>query len=72
MLFKNLKWTCHVCGRERPDNKISVATHMRKDDGFELQENIRYCNDSKDCKEKVKTFHFLPECDMGYIEKESR
>ena len=44
-----LTWTCHVCGDERPDEKISV----RKKKGYlgevRVTENVRYCNDRMAC-----------------------
>ncbi len=40
-------WSCMVCGKERPDDKISVYTESKG----ELTVNIRYCNDNPSCKE---------------------
>jgi predicted subunit of tRNA(5-methylaminomethyl-2-thiouridylate) methyltransferase len=56
----DLTWTCHVCGRERPDDKISVlsVSHMHAR-GFEVRHNVRYCNDR-------------PECAAGAIEIEAK
>jgi hypothetical protein len=49
-------WTCMVCGRERDDDEISVAsgrfTFPRT--GVEMQTNIRYCNDDPDCEAEAK------------------
>lgn len=61
--FKNLTWTCHICGSVRPDSKISVTT---RDMSAKLDlpigtafQNVRYCNDNFDCFERSKTFsHF--------------
>lgn len=60
MSLKNLKWTCHICGRERPDDKISVLTKPLIMGGKVVgEQNIRYCNDSPECVEKAKEFsHF--------------
>lgn len=52
-LFEHLRWTCNVCGRERPDEAISVHKHDRSAEiGYEpgvFVENIRYCNDNPAC-----------------------
>lgn len=48
----NIKWTCHICGRMRDDDDISVHTYLLKNlPGAER--NIRYCNDSADCYNKA-------------------
>ena len=53
-------WTCHICKRERPDDKISVSSKAIRIDGRIVgQQNIRYCNDNPECIEGVKTFSFL-------------
>lgn len=48
-------WSCHVCGRDRPDEKISVAVkEVSKMFGFPegtIKQNIRFCNDVPRCKE---------------------
>ena len=51
-------WTRHICGEERPDDKIDVLTYPLKDlPGGER--NVRYCNDKDECRkgaeEKAKT-----------------
>jgi hypothetical protein len=46
-------WTCHICGRERPDDRISVATHDISGPRFEAKANVRYCNDSAECSAKA-------------------
>jgi hypothetical protein len=52
-----LTWTCHVCGRERPDERISVySRHVTLGGGVVAKENVRYCNDR-------------PACAAGAIEK---
>ena len=55
----DLTWTCHVCGEERPDKKISIRT---RDISAEynlppgtVTENIRYCNDRRSCAEPAQT-----------------
>ncbi len=51
-------WTCHVCGKERPDLLISV--HRVDLSGVHglteghVTRNIRYCNDSKTCLDGAK------------------
>ena len=56
-------WTCHICGEERPDEKISVyITDLSKSKNLPIgtfKQNVRYCNDKEDCIEKVKTFSFF-------------
>jgi len=55
-------WTCHICKRERPDDKISVLTKPLVIDGRVVgQQNIRYCNDNPDCIEKVQNYSFVKE-----------
>ena len=52
-------WKCHVCGEDRPDNKISVLTKPLFIQGRNIgEQNIRYCNDKDECKEKAKTVSF--------------
>jgi len=56
------RWTCHVCGKERPDAEIAVA---KRDVGAEyglpegiMTLNVRHCADDPDCAEKAKTWNF--------------
>lgn len=43
-----MTWTCHICGKEREDEDISVFTYLLKDlPGAER--NVRYCSDNPDC-----------------------
>lgn len=59
-----LTWTCHVCGDERPDDKISVFSRPRDfGHGIVAQENIRYCNDRASCIEGAKTTTHFPNLD---------
>lgn len=51
--MNELTWTCHVCGKRRPDSFISVFT---RDESAEyklplgtLKTNVRYCNDKEAC-----------------------
>jgi len=48
--LSSLTWTCHICGDDRPDNKISVAQHKINYG----QRNVRYCNDNADCEAQAK------------------
>lgn len=54
MIFPNaLEWRCSICGKMRPDAKISVLT-VDNSKSFGLpagsaQRNIRYCNDDDEC-----------------------
>lgn len=53
-------WTCHICGKERPDNKISVFTRdisaKSKFPSGTIKQNVRYCNDNPECEESAKDF----------------
>lgn len=63
MKISELTWTCHICNKSRPDDKISV---YKKDIGHEnglpegiVQQNIRYCNDDISCREAAENYdHF--------------
>ena len=59
MFGKDLTWTCHVCGEERPDHLISVLTKPLMINGRSVgNQNIRYCNDNNKCQEGAMTFDF--------------
>ncbi|MBA7608335.1 hypothetical protein ES703_15512 [subsurface metagenome] len=59
-------WKCHICGDERPDERISVLSKPLIINGQPLiingkvcgWENIRYCNDRPACIEGAKEFSF--------------
>lgn len=62
--LNNLQWTCHVCGKLRPDDKISVYT---RDDSARhdfppgtIQTNVRYCNDNPECEKNARYVDFMP------------
>lgn len=58
--FENITWTCHICGKKRPDNKISVETHPLVINGHVMgNQNVRYCNDNNECMEKAKVYTFV-------------
>jgi hypothetical protein len=46
-----ITWKCHICFKERPDEKISVLTKPLFVKGQQFgEQNIRYCNDNELCK----------------------
>lgn len=56
-----MTWTCHVCKEERPDDKISVYS---KDiplfkGRVQARQNVRYCNDRKQCIDGAPKVVFL-------------
>ena len=60
-----MTWRCHICKKERPDNKISVFTRPLMVAGREIgSQNIRHCNDNNECIEKAKTFSFARGVDV--------
>lgn len=53
--WRHLTWTCHVCGDERPDDKISVASASFTIVGdAKGQVNRRYCNDRPACEAEAQ------------------
>ena len=52
-------WTCHVCGKERPDAKISVYSSTKYSGSIPIQQNVRYCNDDPSCIEGAKLVDFM-------------
>lgn len=59
---RGVEWSCHVCGKVRPDAKIAVwsrHTPMAGAEGFYFVENIRYCKDRVKCWLGVPDFSFL-------------
>lgn len=68
-IFTDLKgankitWTCHVCGKERPDQLISVfkrdISHTFGLPTGTVQENVRYCNDSQSCFDRAQSYRHL-------------
>ena len=47
--FRNLTWTCMVCGRDRPDEHVSVLKKRMSILEHDYDVNIRYCNDTPGC-----------------------
>ncbi len=55
-----IKWTCHICGELRPDDKISVLTKPLIINGQAAgEQNIRYCNDKADCAAGAQDFEHI-------------
>lgn len=67
--FEILSWHCHVCGAERPDDRISV--HKRPIRGMEKfggVQNIRYCNDRPECRDGAARVDLMaPKQDADWI-----
>lgn len=60
--LQGLTWTCHICKKERPDDKISVVTKPLIISGTVVGgQNVRYCNDNNDCIEKAAHYTFMKE-----------
>jgi len=59
--LQNLKWKCHVCGKERPDDKISVLSKpISLPNGRVVgEQNIRYCSDDPCCVAGAQNVDFL-------------
>ncbi len=55
-----LFWVCHICLRQRPNEKISV---LSKPIDFGLgviaKQNVRYCNDRPECIEGAKDYSHI-------------
>lgn len=52
-------WTCHICGDERPDVRISVYSFPI--DGLpNATRNVRYCNDRPECFRGARHFPDRP------------
>jgi len=55
-------WKCHICGEERPDDKISVLSKQLVINNRVCgEQNIRYCNDRPACIEGAKSYSFSKE-----------
>ena len=53
-------WSCHICGKKRPDAKISVFPKSLVISGQVLgQQNVRYCNDNPECQKKARNYEFV-------------
>jgi hypothetical protein len=47
--WSNLTWKCEICGKIRPDDKISVVTYSLLDEKLNITRNLKYCNDNLNC-----------------------
>lgn len=55
-----MTWKCHVCGVERPDAAISVASRTEMINGrVPMEINVRYCNDNPSCIDAAATYSFF-------------
>lgn len=55
-----ISWTCHVCKDERPDHLISVCkSKVALEGGIVVDQNVRYCNDRKECIERAPGISFF-------------
>lgn len=58
-----ITWTCHICGEERPNDKISVlSTDLSAEYGFPpgtVQQNVRHCNDDVRCCDRARAKRFF-------------
>lgn len=54
-----ITWTCHICGDERPDDRISVvSSDLSAEYGLPpgvMGQNVRYCNDREMCRIGAQT-----------------
>lgn len=48
--LRPISWTCMVCGRQRADSNIAVASRQA---GW-LTINVRYCVDNDDCRKAAE------------------
>lgn len=42
-------WACHVCGDERPDERIAVARYHFERGGVRMILAVRHCADREPC-----------------------
>ena len=50
--MKKLTWYCEICRKKRDDTDVSVVvSKVFLNDGFMMQRNIKYCNDTIECLE---------------------
>lgn len=45
----DLNWKCEICGKIRPNKKISVITYALADEWLRMSRNLKYCNDNLVC-----------------------
>ena len=61
-MMTSTTWTCHICGKERPDEKISVFSKevpFGHNNEFKMKQNVRYCNDNPKCVAAAPSFNFI-------------
>lgn len=52
------EWKCQICGKIRPDDKISVVVKPLIIEGMICgEQNIKYCNDSIECYQKALNYN---------------
>lgn len=52
--FGRVTWTCMICGEERDDADIAVATRTGElPSGGKMQVNVRHCADSYTCSSRA-------------------
>jgi hypothetical protein len=75
MSLRGLTWKCHICGEERPDDKISVYSTTQEIPGTHggtMTFNVRYCNDKPSCAEAAPHFSFFKKRPKPNDEKASK
>lgn len=63
MDISKMKWPCQFCGEYRPDEAISVR-HVDLSKQYKMSagcviSNIKYCNDSVECLDKLNDHYPL-------------
>lgn len=60
--MNDISWSCHICEKVRPDDKISVVkTDLSKKYGLpkgSMTQNVRHCNDNEKCIKESTFFEF--------------
>ena len=59
----SLTWICHVCGKKRPDDKISVYSTNKFIGDIPMRQNVRFCNDDINCIKGATTVDFMTKVD---------
>jgi len=54
-------WSCHVCGKTRPDPKILVVSRTVMSGPIEIKHNLRYCGDSPGCANDAQAWAAHPD-----------
>lgn len=56
LTLQDLTWSCHVCGRTRPDERIHVFTRDVEAPGLPagtFRVNVRFCADQLECRHEA-------------------